>query len=78
MGWSSGAKVFDNVADSLMKASCARTGGTQDDLVITPLVNLYKVLSDLDWDNEQESDYWEHPVIGEILGNTFEDDESEE
>jgi hypothetical protein len=74
MGWSGGTEIFDTVAESLIRASSDRTGGLQHGLVVTPLENLYKVLSDLDWDNECESDYWEHPIIGEILGNDFEEE----
>lgn len=45
-------------------------------MVVDPLVKLYRLLGySMDWDNEQDSKYWDDPVIGRILGNTFEEDE---
>ena len=81
MGWSGGTDVFDQVASDLLEADYNWRNiqkDLDDSIVITPLKNLHKVLShDLDWDNEGESRYWDHPVIGLILGNTFESDEQE-
>lgn len=76
MGWGRGTEIFDQVADDLTSASNKRFGDPHNtSLVIIPLTNLYQVLSDMDWDCEYESDYWDHPVIGKILGNTFEDED---
>lgn len=66
MGWSGGTKIFDTVADELIDLN--------DELVTThevvfPLKNVYRALCDQDWDQEAESKYWEHPIIGRILGN---------
>jgi hypothetical protein len=72
MGWCGGTEIFDQVADDLISASYDHFGSMKHQFVITPLENLYEVLSDLDWDCECESDYYDHPEIGKILGNTFE------
>lgn len=73
-----GTEIFDQVADDLIDINYEWTGYYEElmpSIVINPLKNLHQILSDLDWDNEDESKYWEHPVIGRILGNTFEDEE---
>lgn len=80
MGWGGGTEIFDAVADELLEYNAQLTGGTDYIShfgVIKPLKNLYKVLCKKDWDNACESKYWDHPVIGKILGNTFESDEQE-
>lgn len=73
MGWGGGTKIFDQVADDLLEADYQwhniQEDGYDEFIVFKPLKNLYKVLCDLDWDNEYESKYWEHPIIGVILGN---------
>ena len=80
MGWGGGTEIFDTVADEL---TCGKyeEGGDLWAIDIEPeityqiLSSLYIELSRQDWDNEYESRYWDHPVIGRILGNTFEYDE---
>lgn len=72
MGWSSATEIFDQVADDLLEANYQFVGDIQEihpTIVTTPLKNLYRVLYDSDWDTECESKYWDHPVIGIILGN---------
>lgn len=73
MGWSNGAVVFDAVAEELLSAK-----GMREEDRINTLIRLEDVLSDLDWDCQCESEYWEDSLIGRILGNTFEDDGLEE
>lgn len=70
MGWSSGARVFDAVAEELLAAK-----GMREEDRINVLTRLEDELSDLDWDCQCESEYWDDPLIGRILGNTFEEDE---
>lgn len=72
MGWGAGTEIFDQVADDLLEADYAWRNIQSDydeSIVITPLTNLYSLLRDMDWDVMDESKYWEHPVIGKILGN---------
>ena len=73
MGWGSGEQVFDVVAGSVLSVSYLR----KED-VVTILTKVESVLSMLDWDCQNESRYWEDPVIGKILGNRFDDDNDEE
>jgi hypothetical protein len=68
MGWGSGTKIFDTVVEEL-KA----TVGVYESDKLNILTRLEDVLSDLDWDCQCESEYWDDPVIGRILGNDFEE-----
>lgn len=70
MGWSGGTEVFDAVVEELKADKTIYT-----ETIINVLERLEDVLSDLDWDCQCESEYWEDALIGRILGNTFEDDE---
>lgn len=76
MGWSGGTDIFDNVATSLLKV---QDDGYDADLpnrhIENILNNLLFELEKQDWDNHQESNYWDHPVVGKILGNEFEDED---
>jgi hypothetical protein len=75
MGWGGGTEIFDQVADDIIDVSWNWTRESKhEDVVIPLLTKLYWVLSDKDWDNECESKYWDDPVIGKILGNTFEEE----
>lgn len=71
MGWGRGTEIFDQVAEDLL----AHENGWVKDYIIEILTNLNTQLSDLDWDTECESKYWDHPVIGKILGNPFDEEE---
>lgn len=77
MGWGGGTEVFDLVADELIENNNVYSDGNYyGGMVVDPLVKLYRLLGySMDWDNEQDSKYWDDPVIGRILGNTFEEDE---
>lgn len=72
MGWGRGTQIFDQVVEDLLELTTEYNISGEE---IPALMNLYKVLSDLDWDNECESAYWGHPVIGKILGNPFEEED---
>jgi hypothetical protein len=72
MGWCGRTEIFDCVAKHMLNIS------EINDLDHSYILeDLLQVLYDKDWDNVGESDYWDHPVIGRILGNTFEEDEDE-
>lgn len=80
MGWSRGTEIFDKMCDELLETSYCWTGSTDaeyisDSIVLQPLKILIGLLKLEDWDCQCESDYWEHPVIGKLLGNDFEGDE---
>lgn len=70
MGWGYGAQIFDAVVEELGAAV-----GIRDEDRINILTRLETELSDLDWDCQCESNYWEDNLIGRILGNDFEEDE---
>jgi len=68
MGMSRGAEIFDPVVCSMIDQ--LDEGQALDLKTIKVLV---ESLWDLDWDTECESKFWTHQVIGNILGNTFEE-----
>jgi hypothetical protein len=80
VGWSSGHKIFDVVANCLVMDIDANDPDKTDftELAEDTLYVLKCALEDQDWDSHQESDYYNHPVIGHILGNEFEDELEDE
>ncbi len=73
MGWSGGTEIFDCVAEELesLYNYISTPQHSEDDYYNTVLQPLMDLLERKDWDAQQESDYYDHPVIGKILGNTF-------
>ena len=71
MGWSGGTEIFDTVAKELIELSHKWTGRDFHEDFMEPLKALLFVLEDKDWGNACESEYWDNPVIGAILGNEF-------
>ncbi len=77
MGWNGGTKIFDTVA-SIVESCLEEDADCElQELAEDVLCGLIFSLHKQDWDNGGESDYWEHPIIGRMLGNTFEEDEDE-
>lgn len=74
MGWSRGTYVFDQVVGDLLT-----TSGIDDYDFNRIVYNLLLVLEELDWDNVQESDYYDSPkvkdVIREMHPSWFEDED---
>lgn len=54
MGWCSGTQVFDNVVAALVDKSVSKE---------ECIKNLIGALEDMDWDCQQDSDYYEHPLV---------------
>lgn len=75
MGWSGGTEIFDCVAEQLLELHyhCYDV-----DLPMYRIMNLLSALQEKlvesDWDAQQESTYYDHPKIGDVLGNTFEEE----
>ena len=59
MGWCSGTQVFDNVVEAILTDKSAN----QKKLI----KELIRALWELDWDCEQESEYWDNPVVKEVF-----------
>ena len=76
MGWNGGTQVFDTVANELgeLLNYISLPQHSEEEYFKAVLTPLLCTLEDMDWDNQQESVYWEHPVVGAILGNDFEGD----
>ena len=74
MGWNGGTQIFDTVANELdyLRNYVSLPQHSEGDYFKAVLVPLLCTLEDMDWDNHQESDYWEHPIVGAILGNEVE------
>lgn len=59
MGWCSGTRVFDMVCEILL-----------DEGPLDRRSKLKSIIQDLensDWDCQQDSDYWDHPLVREIF-----------
>lgn len=71
MGWCSGTLIFDNVCDVLLADEPQTKEETIRALAIT--------LEDSDWDCQQDSYYWDHPVVQSVMKELhpewFEDEE---
>lgn len=66
MGWSGGTDIFDEVAwyvEPYLHNEDFRP------FVERTLIQLLSALRKQDWDNKCESNYYDDPVIGKILGN---------
>lgn len=59
MGWSSGTDIFDAVAFHLL------SDWPIDRKLV--LKDLYETLRDHDWDTTNESQYYRHPLVREII-----------
>lgn len=74
MGWCSGTQIFDDVASVLLGKKKTKTPKEV-------LKLLAKAMEDMDWDCQQDSDYWDHPIVKEVFKELhpdwFEDDEDE-
>lgn len=71
MGWCSATIIFDSVVGALLDHQKINKKD-----VITMLI---RKLEDGDWDCQQDSDYWDHPMVQEIFREMhphwFEEDE---
>lgn len=59
MGWSSATEIFDAVAKEVLV-----TGEADKKAIIKAL---YKELRCGDWDSETSSEYYEHPIVQEVI-----------
>ncbi len=70
MGWCSGTEIFDAVAKVLLDDKPVDKKAT--------LIAVIDALEDGDWDCQSESEFWEHPIVREIMQERhpswFEDD----
>jgi hypothetical protein len=68
VGWSGGTGIFDRIVESIKDivylAEVSADIDPQD--IYREIID---ALTDHDWDNACESEYWSHPVIGPLLGN---------
>lgn len=75
MGWGGGTDIFDSVARILEPFLDEDEYVEEYELADDLLYTLRHELEKQDWDNNCESLYWDHPVIGVILGNDNIDEE---
>ena len=59
MGWCSATEIFDTVAEALLSDEPVDKKEA--------LMTLAETLRDNDWDCEQDSEYWDHPIVQEIF-----------
>lgn len=62
MGWCSGTPIFDAVAKEVLNNS-----DLTEEQQATILTVLIKAMWSQDWDCEQDSAYYEHPVVESIF-----------
>lgn len=73
MGWCSGTGVFDAVASKFLaeprKEKNAKIKFKTDlsDEVKIMIRTLIEALEDMDWDCQDESTYWDHPLVRSIM-----------
>jgi len=74
MGWCSATEIFDTVAEALLSDEPVDKKET--------LMILAEVLRYMDWDCQQDSEYWDHPVVQEIFRELepewFEDEDEDD
>lgn len=67
MGWCSGTGVFDPVCKAILELDLDKKQKTK---LITVLA---KALEEMDWDCQSESDFWEHPLVREVMKKLHKD-----
>lgn len=65
MGWCSGTVIFDVVADALLGDKVVSKEAVLEVLITA--------LEDGDWDCQQDSEYWEHPLVRKIFAKIHPD-----
>jgi len=63
MGWSNGTEIFDQTMKTVLEQKLS------DKSTLEIAEVLKNALQNEDWDTEDESEYYEHPVIGEVFGS---------
>lgn len=58
MGWASGTELFDRCIDALLDKKRTKEERIRD---------VIEAFEDADWDCQQESEYYEHPVVGKVF-----------
>lgn len=61
MGWTNGTPMFDKVCAVIFELNIS----TFDKYKI--IHTLADALMDGDWDTPEESDYWQHPIIRQVM-----------
>lgn len=61
MGWCSATRIFDDVAGFVLATD--KPGKMQSEV----LSKLASSLEDGDWDCQQDSDYWDHPIVQAVF-----------
>jgi hypothetical protein len=59
MGWCSATIIFDQIAEAIL------TDHPIDKQAI--LTTVVEALEDGDWDCQQDSEYWNHPIVQKIM-----------
>lgn len=72
MGWNSGTILFDTVVGELAAHD------VDINITLSVAKSLAREMERMDWDGACESEWWDHPDIGKVLENKFEDEEEED
>lgn len=57
MGWCSGTSIFDELAKYILSS------GLPEDTQFAILLKVARILENEDWDCQQDSLYWQHPLV---------------
>ena len=63
MGWCSGTPIFDTVCEEVLELKVSQS---IKERILTKLI---EAMEDQDWDCQYDSDYWNDPLVGSLLGN---------
>lgn len=59
MGWCGATAVFDVMAEAVLTKDLVDSK--------TTLLTLARILEEYDWDCQHDSDYFDHPIVQEIM-----------
>lgn len=61
MGWCSGTEIFDAVAKYVVSTD------QPEDVQVNLLLTLADAMEDMDWDCQQDSAYYDHPIVQKVM-----------
>ena len=76
MGWCSGTDVFDTVCEAMLNPKNINVDPNTGLIVSNTKEVLKKVITELeemDWDCQEDSEFWESPIVQEIFKNLHPD-----
>jgi len=63
VGWCSGTEVIDKIMDEVLESSAIDDSTYRRNIIAVTI----KALWDHDWDCESDSEYFDHPLVHDVL-----------